>query len=134
MPEGATPKDGPSAGIGLCTALVSVLTGIPARSDVAMTGEITLRGQVLPIGGLKDKLLAAHRGGIKTVLIPDENKRDLKEIPDNIKGDLDIRPVKWIDEVLEVALQRMPEPLTEEELKKQENRKDSELDGRISAH
>jgi ATP-dependent Lon protease len=134
MPEGATPKDGPSAGIGLCTALVSVLTGIPARSDVAMTGEITLRGQVLPIGGLKDKLLAAHRGGIKTVLIPDENKRDLKEIPDNIKGDLDIRPVKWIDEVLEVALQRMPEPLTEEELKKQENRKDSEPDGRISAH
>jgi ATP-dependent Lon protease len=99
-----------------------------------MTGEITLRGQVLPIGGLKDKLLAAHRGGIKTVLIPDENKRDLKEIPDNIKGDLDIRPVKWIDEVLEVALQRMPEPLTEEELKKQENRKDSEPDGRISAH
>ena len=134
MPEGATPKDGPSAGIGLCTALVSVLTGIPARSDVAMTGEITLRGQVLPIGGLKDKLLAAHRGGIKIVLIPDENKRDLKEIPDNIKGELDIRPVKWIDEVLEVALQRMPEPLAEEEVEKQENRKDSDQDGRISAH
>jgi ATP-dependent Lon protease len=114
MPEGATPKDGPSAGIGLCTAMVSVLTGIPARSDVAMTGEITLRGQVLPIGGLKEKLLAAHRGGIKTVLIPDENKRDLKEIPNNLKSDLEIIAVKWIDEVLEVALQRMPEPLPEE--------------------
>jgi ATP-dependent Lon protease len=114
MPEGATPKDGPSAGVGLCTAMVSVLTGIPARSDVAMTGEITLRGQVLAIGGLKEKLLAAHRGGIKTVLIPDENKRDLKEIPDNIKSDLEIIPVKWIDEVLAVALQRMPEPLPEE--------------------
>ena len=113
MPEGATPKDGPSAGIGLCTAMVSVLTGIPARSDVAMTGEITLRGQVLAIGGLKEKLLAAHRGGIKVVLIPDENKRDLKEIPDNIKSDLEIIPVKWIDEVLSVALQRMPEPLPE---------------------
>ncbi|MBO6701558.1 MAG: endopeptidase La [Pseudomonadales bacterium] len=114
MPEGATPKDGPSAGIALCTAMVSVLTGISARSDVAMTGEITLRGQVLAIGGLKEKLLAAHRGGIKTVLIPDENKRDLKDIPDNIKSDLEIIPVKWIDEVLEVALQRMPEPLEEE--------------------
>ena len=114
MPEGATPKDGPSAGVGLCTAMVSVLTGIPARSDVAMTGEITLRGQVLAIGGLKEKLLAAHRGGIKIVLIPDENKRDLKEIPDNIKSDLEIVPVKWIDEVLAVALQRMPEPLSEE--------------------
>ncbi|MBT5198714.1 MAG: endopeptidase La, partial [Gammaproteobacteria bacterium] len=114
MPEGATPKDGPSAGVGLCTAIVSVLTGIPARSDVAMTGEITLRGQVLAIGGLKEKLLAAHRGGIKIVLIPDENKRDLKEIPDNIKSDLEIIPVKWIDEVLAVALQRMPEPLSEE--------------------
>lgn len=114
MPEGATPKDGPSAGVGLCTAMVSVLTGIPARSDVAMTGEITLRGQVLAIGGLKEKLLAAHRGGIKIVLIPDENKRDLKEIPDNIKSDLEIIPVKWIDEVLAVALQRMPEPLSEE--------------------
>ncbi|MDC0069331.1 endopeptidase La [Gammaproteobacteria bacterium] len=113
MPEGATPKDGPSAGIGLCTAMVSVLTEIPARSDVAMTGEITLRGQVLAIGGLKEKLLAAHRGGIKVVLIPDENKRDLKEIPDNIKSDLEIIPVKWIDEVLAVALQRMPEPLPE---------------------
>ena len=115
VPEGATPKDGPSAGIGMCTALVSSLTGIPVRSDVAMTGEITLRGQVLPIGGLKEKLLAAHRGGIKTVVIPDENRRDLKEIPDNIKADLEIRPVKWIDEVLSIALTRQPEPLTEEQ-------------------
>lgn len=115
VPEGATPKDGPSAGIGMCTALVSVLTGIPVNSDVAMTGEITLRGQVLPIGGLKEKLLAAHRGGIKTVVIPDENSRDLKEIPDNIKADLDIKPVKWIDEVLEIALERMPEPISDEE-------------------
>ncbi|MGI9322586.1 MAG: S16 family serine protease, partial [Pseudomonadales bacterium] len=114
MPEGATPKDGPSAGIALCTAMVSVLTGIPARSDVAMTGEITLRGQVLRIGGLKEKLLAAHRGNIREVLIPDENRRDLKEIPDNIKADLTIHPVKWIDEVLEIALQRMPEPLAED--------------------
>ena len=110
MPEGATPKDGPSAGIGLCTALVSVLTGIPAKAAVAMTGEITLRGQVLPIGGLKEKLLAAHRGGIKTVLIPEENRRDLKDIPDNVLGDLDVRPVRWIDEVLEVALSREPVP------------------------
>jgi len=110
VPEGATPKDGPSAGVGMCTALVSVLTGIPVRKDVAMTGEITLRGQVLPIGGLKEKLLAAHRGDIKTVIIPKENERDLKEIPDNIKADLDIKPVKWIDEVLEIALTFMPEP------------------------
>ena len=110
MPEGATPKDGPSAGIGLCTALVSVLTGIPAKAEVAMTGEITLRGQVLPIGGLKEKLLAAHRGGIKTVLIPEENRRDLKDIPDNVLGDIDVRPVRWIDEVLEVALSREPVP------------------------
>ncbi|MDY7219622.1 endopeptidase La [Denitrificimonas sp. JX-1] len=113
MPEGATPKDGPSAGIGMCTALVSALTKIPVRADVAMTGEITLRGQVLAIGGLKEKLLAAHRGGIKTVIIPDENVRDLKEIPDNIKADLDIKPVKWIDEVLQIALQYMPEPLSD---------------------
>ena len=110
MPEGATPKDGPSAGIGMCTALVSALTKIPVRSDVAMTGEITLRGEVLPIGGLKEKLLAAHRGGIKTVLIPDENQKDLVEIPDNIKGNLDISPVKWIDEVLEIALASQPTP------------------------
>jgi ATP-dependent Lon protease len=111
MPEGATPKDGPSAGIGMCTALVSALTKIPVRSDVAMTGEITLRGEVLPIGGLKEKLLAAHRGGIKTVLIPDENQKDLVEIPDNIKGNLEIKPVKWIDEVLQVALTHQPTPL-----------------------
>src|SRR6185312_6374030 len=108
IPEGATPKDGPSAGIGMCTALVSALTKIPVRSDVAMTGEITLRGEVLPIGGLKEKLLAAHRGGIKTVLIPDENQKDLVEIPDNIKGNLEIKAVKWIDEVLQVALTQQP--------------------------
>jgi ATP-dependent Lon protease len=111
VPEGATPKDGPSAGIGMCTALVSALTKVPVRSDVAMTGEITLRGQVLPIGGLKEKLLAAHRGGIRIVLIPDENTKDLAEIPQNIKDHLDIRPVKWIDEVLQLALQHMPMPL-----------------------
>ncbi|MGI1671352.1 MAG: endopeptidase La [Neptuniibacter sp.] len=111
VPEGATPKDGPSAGIGMCTALVSVLTSIPVKADVAMTGEITLRGQVLPIGGLKEKLLAAHRGGIKTVIIPQENERDLKEIPDNIKADLDIKAVKWIDEVLDIALKYPPKPL-----------------------
>jgi ATP-dependent Lon protease len=115
IPEGATPKDGPSAGIGMCTALVSVLTGIPVRSDVAMTGEITLRGQVLAIGGLKEKLLAAHRGGIKTVVIPEENVRDLKEIPENIKADLEIVPVKWIDEVLAIALESQPKELSEEE-------------------
>lgn len=113
VPEGAVPKDGPSAGVAMCTAIVSVLTGIPVRADVAMTGEITLRGEVLPIGGLKEKLLAAHRGGIKTVLIPDENSRDLTEIPDNIKENLDIRCVRWIDEVLEVALTQMPKPLPE---------------------
>lgn len=113
LPEGATPKDGPSAGIGLCTALVSVLTNIPVRADVAMTGEITLRGEVLPIGGLKEKLLAALRGGIKTVLIPQENVRDLSEMPDNIKNRLDIQPVKWIDQVLQAVLERQPEPLPE---------------------
>jgi ATP-dependent Lon protease len=107
-PEGATPKDGPSAGIAMCTALVSCLTGNPVRADVAMTGEITLRGQVLPIGGLKEKLLAAHRGGIKTVLIPYENKRDLEEIPDNVIADLQIHPVKRIEEVLTLALQNEP--------------------------
>lgn len=116
MPEGATPKDGPSAGIGLCTALVSSLTKIPVRADVAMTGEITLRGEVLAIGGLKEKLLAAHRGGIKTIVIPEENQADLKEIPDNIKADLDIRAVKWIDEVLAIALQYAPEPLADAEV------------------
>ncbi|MGK0441920.1 MAG: ATP-dependent Lon protease [Pseudohongiellaceae bacterium] len=115
VPEGATPKDGPSAGIGMCTALVSVITGIPVKSEVAMTGEITLRGQVLPIGGLKEKLLAAHRGGIKIVIIPEENSRDLKEIPDNIKADLTIKPVKWIDEVLDIALEGTPTPLTDDQ-------------------
>ena len=105
VPEGATPKDGPSAGAAMCTGLISSLTGIPVRADVAMTGEITLRGEVLPIGGLKEKLLAARRGGIKTVLIPFENTRDLEEIPDNIKNELEIKPVRWIDEVLEIALQ-----------------------------
>ncbi|HCP04210.1 MAG TPA: endopeptidase La, partial [Pseudomonas sp.] len=111
VPEGATPKDGPSAGIGMCTALVSALTGIPVRADVAMTGEIALRGQVLPIGGLKEKLLAAHRGGIRTVIIPHDNVRDLKEIPEKIRQDIEIKPVKWIDEVLAIALQYAPEPL-----------------------
>jgi ATP-dependent Lon protease len=110
LPEGATPKDGPSAGIAICTAMVSVLTGIPVRADVAMTGEITLRGEVLPIGGLKEKLLAAHRGGIKTVLIPEENTKDLVEIPDNIKNRLDIHPVRWIDQVLALALEKAPQP------------------------
>ncbi|MFM5190972.1 endopeptidase La [Aeromonas media] len=109
VPEGATPKDGPSAGIAMCTALVSSLTGNPVRADVAMTGEITLRGEVLPIGGLKEKLLAAHRGGIKRVLIPKENERDLEEIPDNVKQDLEIYPVRWIDEVLALALQDNPQ-------------------------
>jgi ATP-dependent Lon protease len=115
FPEGATPKDGPSAGIAITTAFVSALSGIPVRADVAMTGEITLRGEVLAIGGLKEKLLAAHRGGIKTVLIPEENVKDLAEIPDNVKNRLEIVPVKWIDKVLEVALERQPVPLTEEE-------------------
>jgi ATP-dependent Lon protease len=118
VPEGATPKDGPSAGVGMCTALVSALTGIPVKSDVAMTGEITLRGEVLPIGGLKEKLLAAHRGGISTVLIPDENEKDLAEIPKNIKDKLNIVAVKWIDEVLELALQHMPVPSAKADEKK----------------
>jgi len=113
VPEGATPKDGPSAGIGMTTALVSDFTGIPVRADVAMTGEITLRGEVLPIGGLKEKLLAAHRGGIKTVLIPEQNVKDLAEIPDNVKNKLEIVPVRWIEKVLEVALERQPEPVTD---------------------
>ena len=111
LPEGAIPKDGPSAGVGICTALVSVLTGIPVCCDVAMTGEITLRGEVLPIGGLKEKLLAAVRGGLARVLIPEENVRDLAEIPDNIKNKLEIIPVRWIDQVLEHALERKPEPV-----------------------
>ncbi|MEW5708739.1 MAG: endopeptidase La [Pseudomonadota bacterium] len=115
LPEGATPKDGPSAGIGICTAMVSALTGIPVRADVAMTGEITLRGEVLPIGGLKEKLLAAHRAGVKVVLIPQENVKDLAEIPDNIKNRLEIHPVRWIEQVLDMALERKPEPLPEQE-------------------
>lgn len=115
VPEGATPKDGPSAGIAMTTAMVSVFTGIPVRADVAMTGEITLRGEVLPIGGLKEKLLAAHRGGIKTVLIPEQNVKDLTEIPDNVKNKLEIVPVRWIDKVLEIALEREPVPLAEDE-------------------
>jgi ATP-dependent Lon protease len=117
LPEGATPKDGPSAGGAIVTAIVSILTGIPVRCDVAMTGEITLRGEVLPIGGLKEKLLAAGRGGIKTVLIPEENVKDLAEIPDEIKNRLDIHPVRWIEQVLEQALERHPTPLTDDKEK-----------------
>ena len=139
VPEGATPKDGPSAGVAMCTALVSVCTGIPVRADVAMTGEITLRGEVLPIGGLKEKLLAARRGGIKTVIIPKENERDLKEVPDNIKANLEIRAVKWIDEVLGIALERMPDPLTDEEYLAESPAAGAKQDGadddlRVSAH
>ena len=108
VPEGATPKDGPSAGVAMCTALLSAITGTPVKAEVAMTGEITLRGEILPIGGLKEKLLAAHRGQISTVLIPQENEKDLAEIPDNVIGDLTIKPVRWIDEVLEIALDGTP--------------------------
>ncbi len=136
MPEGATPKDGPSAGVGMCTALVSALTQIPVRADVAMTGEITLRGQVLAIGGLKEKLLAAHRGGIKTVIIPEENVRDLKEIPENIKQDLAIKPVKWIDEVLQIALQYAPEPLPDagSAIVAKDDKRETDSSERISTH
>ena len=135
MPEGATPKDGPSAGVGMCTALVSALTQIPVRADVAMTGEITLRGQVLAIGGLKEKLLAAHRGGIKTVIIPEENVRDLKEIPENIKQDLQIKPVKWIDEVLQIALQYAPEPLPDAApMVAKDEKRETDSKERISTH
>jgi len=136
VPEGATPKDGPSAGVGMCTALVSALTRIPVRADVAMTGEITLRGQVLQIGGLKEKLLAAHRGGIKTVIIPYDNIRDLKEIPENIKQDIEIKPVKWIDEVLQIALQYVPEPLQEgvEEMVAKDDNQTTDTKKRISTH
>jgi ATP-dependent Lon protease len=137
VPEGATPKDGPSAGIAMCTSIVSAFTGIPVRADVAMTGEITLRGQVLPIGGLKEKLLAAHRGGIRTVLIPARNERDLKEVPDDVREALDIRCVKWMDEVLEVALQRMPEPWNDDAVATNTPKKDGGDDEgkvRISTH
>ena len=116
VPDGATPKDGPSAGIAMTTAIVSAFTGIPVRADVAMTGEITLRGEVTEIGGLKEKLLAALRGGIKTVLIPEANVKDLQEIPDNVKSGLEIVPVRWIDKVLEVALERKPAALTDHEV------------------
>jgi ATP-dependent Lon protease len=118
VPDGATPKDGPSAGAAMTTAFVSALTGIPVRADVAMTGEITLRGEVTAIGGLKEKLLAAHRGGIKTVLIPEENAKDLQDIPENVKNHLEIVPVKWIDQVLEIALESAPQPLADEEVPK----------------
>jgi ATP-dependent Lon protease len=136
LPEGATPKDGPSAGVGMCTALVSALTNIPVRSDVCMTGEITLRGEVLPIGGLKEKLLAAHRGGMGTVLIPHENEKDLAEIPKNIKDKLNIIPVRWIDEVLELSLQHMPVPKDEEPVleKKGTQKKTSTSTKSVRAH
>ncbi|MCZ6868910.1 MAG: endopeptidase La [Gammaproteobacteria bacterium] len=134
VPEGATPKDGPSAGIGMCTAMVSALTGIAVRADVAMTGEITLRGQVLPIGGLKEKLLAARRGGLSHVIIPEENERDLKEIPDNVKADLEIHPMKWMDQVLEFALCHMPVPKQEPEMDAREEKPDDGQGLRIRPH
>ncbi len=140
VPEGATPKDGPSAGIGMCTCLVSALTQIPVRADVAMTGEITLRGEVLPIGGLKEKLLAAHRGGVKTVIIPHENERDLVEIPKNIKQNLEIKPVRWIDQVLEIALTELPVPKKESadetggEKSKPSRKKSTKKSGGLTRH
>ena len=137
VPEGATPKDGPSAGVGMCTALVSALTEIPVKAEVAMTGEITLRGEVLPIGGLKEKLLAAHRGGITKVLIPEENEKDLAEIPDNIKAKLEIIPVRWIDQVLEVALAHQPTPLPKKSVAGASAPKTKEKDkksSRVRAH
>ena len=134
VPEGATPKDGPSAGIGMCTAIISALTKIPVRADVAMTGEITLRGEVLPIGGLKEKLLAAHRGGITTVLIPYGNEKDLVEIPENIKQNLEIKPVHWIDEVLEAALQYMPVPRDDEKEDGAESQAVKPSEAKITAH
>ena len=136
VPEGATPKDGPSAGIAMCTAMVSALTRIPVRADVAMTGEITLRGEVLPIGGLKEKLLAAHRGGIKIVVIPEENRKDLADIPKNVREGLDIRPYRWIDQVLETALERPPEPLKEPEAGEQSKAVDdkSEVTKVVTTH
>ncbi|MAZ44019.1 MAG: endopeptidase La [Legionellales bacterium] len=134
VPEGATPKDGPSAGIAMCTALVSSLTQIPIRADVAMTGEITLRGEVLPIGGLKEKLLAAKRGGIRQVIIPEENRRNLKDIPDNIKDELEITCVRWIDEVLEIALSRQPEPLSLSSVPEKDDREEDEQCSAASRH
>jgi ATP-dependent Lon protease len=134
VPEGATPKDGPSAGVGMATALVSSMTGIPVRADVAMTGEITLRGKVLPIGGLKEKLLAAHRGGIRTVIIPKENEKDLREIPQNIQENLEIIPVEWIDEVLDVALASKPEPLVDEIVSKDDAQIKKDSKSRPSTH
>ena len=135
VPEGATPKDGPSAGAAMCTAVTSVLSKIPVRSDVAMTGEITLRGEVLKIGGLKEKLLAARRGGIKLVLIPEGNVRDLKEIPDNIKSELEIKPVRWIDEVLNIVLTRQPIPWEkDEDEQKIPAKKSKSKKGQIKAH
>ena len=134
VPEGATPKDGPSAGIGMVTALASVMTGIPVRAEVAMTGEITLRGKVLAIGGLKEKLLAAHRGGIKTVIIPKENEKDIREIPENIRADLNVVPVDWIDEVLDLALESQPQPSVGEIINKDENGSKKEEAGRPSRH
>ena len=134
VPEGATPKDGPSAGVGMATALVSSMTGIPVRADVAMTGEITLRGKVLAIGGLKEKLLAAHRGGIRTVIIPKENEKDLREIPQNIQENLEIIPVAWIDEVLDIALESKPEPLVGEIVSKDEAQIKKDGKSRPSTH
>ena len=135
VPEGATPKDGPSAGAAMCTAVTSVLAKTPVRSDVAMTGEITLRGEVLKIGGLKEKLLAARRGGIKVVLIPEGNVRDLKEIPDNIKSELEIKSVRWIDEVLDIVLTRQPIPWEkDEETQKLPTKKSKTKKGQIKAH
>jgi ATP-dependent Lon protease len=140
VPEGATPKDGPSAGVGMVTAIVSSMTGIPVKAEVAMTGEITLRGEVLPIGGLKEKLLAAHRGGITTVLIPADNEKDLADVPDNVKKGLSIKPVKWIDEVLEIALESMPEELAEEDDleddgdQTSQSQNNSEQDDELRAH
>ena len=123
FPEGATPKDGPSAGIGITTAIISTMTGIPVRSDVAMTGEITLRGEVLPIGGLKEKLLAAHRGNIKTVVIPEQNAKDLADVPEEIKNKLEIIPTQWIDKVIDIALVKKPQPITAKQNHKEVDKK-----------
>jgi ATP-dependent Lon protease len=133
VPEGATPKDGPSAGIGMCTAIISSFTGIPVRADVGMTGEVTLRGRVLPIGGLKEKLLAARRSGLKEVIIPKENEKDLTEIPANIKDPLKIHSVETIDEVLEIALEHMPEAIPESGPAAKGQERDS-AQGRATAH